>query len=168
MGCIMDKKNGKIGVFYSCAAILPSRNVTDSPETRALFEAILSELSEREAQVVRLHYGLNGVGARKIAELSRIFNMSRGRISTILTKAIGKMRHPYRSRRLLALIGDNSYLNKEIEVLEKKKALMVLEKKKEELIVEFELRKVKFVIEQRRILSEMFKLSDTKPTVEKK
>jgi RNA polymerase primary sigma factor len=61
----------------------------------------LGELSEREQQVVRLRFGLDGTGqARTLEEVGREFGVTRERIRQIESKTLAKLRHPQRSQKL--------------------------------------------------------------------
>ena len=70
---------------------------------RLLGEAVmeaLSELSERERQVVRLRFGLEDGQARTLEEVGREFGVTRERIRQIESKTLAKLRHPQRSQKL--------------------------------------------------------------------
>lgn len=63
-------------------------------------EKILSTLTEREAQIIRLRFGIGTGYPRTLEEVGRIFNVTRERVRQIEAKAIRKLRHPSRSRPL--------------------------------------------------------------------
>jgi RNA polymerase primary sigma factor len=60
----------------------------------------LSELNEREQQVVRLRFGLEDGQARTLEEVGRTFGVTRERIRQIESKTLAKLRHPHRSQKL--------------------------------------------------------------------
>ena len=60
----------------------------------------LSELSEREARVLTLRFGLENDRPQTLEEVGKEFNVTRERIRQIEAKALRKLRHPSRSRRL--------------------------------------------------------------------
>ena len=62
--------------------------------------SILTELSDREERVIRLRYGLDDNRPRTLEEVGREFGVTRERIRQIEAKAIKKLRHPTRSKRL--------------------------------------------------------------------
>ena len=62
--------------------------------------SILKELSDREERVIRLRYGLDDNRPRTLEEVGREFGVTRERIRQIEAKAIKKLRHPTRSKRL--------------------------------------------------------------------
>ena len=62
--------------------------------------SILKDLSEREERVIRLRYGLDDNCPKTLEEVGKIFGVTRERIRQIEAKAIKKLRHPTRSKRL--------------------------------------------------------------------
>jgi RNA polymerase primary sigma factor len=76
---------------------------TDAASQQLLKEQIdrvLDELTEREKRVLQLRFGLGDGHARTLEEVGREFNVTRERIRQIEGKAIRKLRHPSRSRKL--------------------------------------------------------------------
>ena len=61
---------------------------------------VLSTLTDREQKVLRLRFGLDDGRARTLAEVGKEFNVTRERIRQIEAKALRKLRHPSRSRKL--------------------------------------------------------------------
>ncbi len=61
---------------------------------------VLGTLTEREQKVLRLRFGLDDGRARTLEEVGREFNVNRERIRQIEAKALRKLRHPSRSRKL--------------------------------------------------------------------
>ncbi len=82
----------------------PSNSVIDILRKREV-NKILSTLSEREAKILRLRFGIDTGYPRTLEEVGRIFRVTRERVRQIEAKAIRKLRHPSRSK----LIKD--YLN---------------------------------------------------------
>ncbi len=82
----------------------PSVMVPVEETTRVLLNEQISEvlhtLSEREEKVLRLRYGLNDGRARTLEEVGREFHVTRERIRQIEAKALRKLKHPTRSRKL--------------------------------------------------------------------
>gem|GEM_PF-2143193 len=61
-------------------------------------DSVLSTLSEREAGVIRLRYGLTGGVARTLDEIGKVYGVTRERIRQIESDAMSKLRHPSRSQ----------------------------------------------------------------------
>ncbi len=79
----------------------------ESPEEEAAqaellerVDEVLSGLSEREEQVIRLRFGIDDGYAHTLDQIGRAFGVSRERIRQIEERALNKLRHPVRIRRL--------------------------------------------------------------------
>jgi len=72
--------------------------------TRAMLheavEEVLGELNDREQEIVRMRFGLDGSQAKTLEEVGRAFGVTRERIRQIEAKTLAKLRHPQRSQRL--------------------------------------------------------------------
>ena len=71
---------------------------------------VLSTLTDREQKVLRLRFGLDDGRARTLEEVGKEFNVTRERIRQIEAKALRKLRHPSRSRKL------KDYLDKKMNI----------------------------------------------------
>ncbi len=78
---------------------LPDQRVLRESLKNAL-STVLSELTDREEQVIKLRFGFDDGVARTLEEVGNIYNVTRERIRQIECKAIEKLRHPVRIRRL--------------------------------------------------------------------
>jgi RNA polymerase primary sigma factor len=67
----------------------------------------LEELNERERQVIIMRFGLEDGTVRTLEEVGRHFNVTRERIRQLETKALAKLRHPARSKRLEGFLEDD-------------------------------------------------------------
>ena len=84
-----------------------------SPEEYATNELLKDEISEvlltlteREEKVIRLRFGLEDGRPRTLEEVGQLFGVTRERIRQIEAKALRKLRHPSRSRKLKDYLGD--------------------------------------------------------------
>ena len=71
--------------------------------TEAIEEA-LDELNDRERQVVRLRFGLDDGQVRTLEEVGKEFGVTRERIRQIEAKALRKLKHPSRSRKMRSFL----------------------------------------------------------------
>ena len=84
-----------------------SDEAQDAPDARViahsdrrLIERVLNTLDEREAQVLRLHFGLEGQEPRTLARIGKVLGLTKERVRQIKEKALSKLRHPRRRSHL--------------------------------------------------------------------
>ena len=65
-----------------------------------IIEAVFSTLDKREADILRMRFGVNCDRAYTLEEIGNHYDLSKERIRQIESKALRKMRHPIRSRML--------------------------------------------------------------------
>lgn len=75
----------------------PSNSAVDLLRRREISK-ILSTLSDREAKIIKLRFGIDTGYPRTLEEVGRIFRVTRERVRQIEAKAIRKLRHPSRSK----------------------------------------------------------------------
>jgi RNA polymerase primary sigma factor len=80
-------------------AVMPADVATANSLSEQIMSA-LDELSDREKEVVRLRFGLNGDQPRTLEEVGRQFGVTRERIRQIESKTLAKLRHPQRRQKL--------------------------------------------------------------------
>jgi len=87
-------------------AIPPSNSVIDILRKREV-NKILSTLSDREAKILKLRFGIDTGYPRTLEEVGRIFRVTRERVRQIEAKAIRKLRHPSRSKMIKDYLNNN-------------------------------------------------------------
>ncbi len=97
---IGEDEDSHLGDFIEDRATPPPAEAASQELLKAQLNKILSELTERERRVVSLRFGLEDGRARTLEEVGKEFNVTRERIRQIEAKALRKLRHPTRSRRL--------------------------------------------------------------------
>jgi len=67
-------------------------------------EGVLGTLTKREERVLRYRFGLGDGITRTLDEVGAVFNVTRERVRQIEAKALRKLRHPTRSRKVKAFL----------------------------------------------------------------
>ncbi len=100
------EEDSKLGDFIEDRdAETPASNVTAGLLREDIIE-VMAGLSPRERDVLRLRFGLDDGRTRTLEEVGQLFGVTRERIRQIEAKALRKLRHPNRSRRLREYIDD--------------------------------------------------------------
>jgi len=89
-----------LGDFVEDRATMPPAEAASRELLKAQLNKVLSELSDRERRVLLLRFGLEDDRPRTLEEVGKEFNVTRERIRQIEAKALRKLRHPSRSRKL--------------------------------------------------------------------
>ena len=97
---IGEEEDSHLGDFIEDeGAVAPSDSVSYTMLKEQLI-GVLDTLTPREEKVLRLRYGIDDGKPRTLEEVGREFNVTRERIRQIEAKALRKLRHPSRSKRL--------------------------------------------------------------------
>jgi RNA polymerase primary sigma factor len=100
---IGEDDDSNLGDFIEDTSVVSPAHSAASAMLRDEVNDVLKTLTPREAKVIRLRFGLTDDGAqRTLEEVGAFFNVTRERIRQIEAKALRKLRHPTRSRRLKA------------------------------------------------------------------
>jgi len=100
---IGEDDDSNLGDFIEDTSVVSPAHSAASAMLRDEVGDVLKTLTPREAKVIRLRFGLTEDGAqRTLEEVGAFFNVTRERIRQIEAKALRKLRHPTRSRRLKA------------------------------------------------------------------
>lgn len=97
---IGEEDDSHLGDFIEDDSILSPADSAAFSMLREELSAALESLTDRERQVVRLRFGMEDGRARTLEEVGKEFNVTRERIRQIEAKALRKLRHPSRSKRL--------------------------------------------------------------------
>ena len=96
---IGEEEDSHLGDFIHDNVPVPAEAAAFTLLKEQLVE-VLGTLTEREQKVLRLRFGLDDGRARTLEEVGKEFNVTRERIRQIEAKALRKLRHPSRSRKL--------------------------------------------------------------------
>jgi RNA polymerase primary sigma factor len=97
---IGEEEDSHLGDFIEDRAALAPAEAASHQLLKEQVEAVLDSLSGRERRVLQLRFGLEDGRARTLEEVGKEFNVTRERIRQIEAKALRKLRHPSRSRKL--------------------------------------------------------------------
>jgi len=97
---IGEEGDSHLGDFIEDRITPPPAEVASRELLKAQLIRVLSELNDREKRVLLLRFGLEDERPRTLEEIGKEFNLTRERIRQIEAKALRKLRHPSRSRKL--------------------------------------------------------------------
>jgi RNA polymerase primary sigma factor len=97
---IGEEEDSHLGDFIEDRNALPPPDAASRQLLKEQIDDVLSTLTPREQRVLQLRFGLEDGRSRTLEEVGREFNVTRERIRQIEAKALRKLRHPSRSRRL--------------------------------------------------------------------
>lgn len=97
---IGEEEDSHLGDFIEDRSNLPPADAASRELLKAQLDKVLGELTDRERKVLLLRFGLEDGRARTLEEVGKEFNVTRERIRQIEAKALRKLRHPSRSRKL--------------------------------------------------------------------
>jgi RNA polymerase primary sigma factor len=95
-----EEEDSHLGDFIEDRNALPPTDAASRQLLKEQIDSVLSSLSPREQRVLQLRFGLEDGRSRTLEEVGKEFNVTRERIRQIEAKALRKLRHPSRSRRL--------------------------------------------------------------------
>lgn len=98
------EENSLLDVMQSDLQPSPDHLLMDE-SLKEEIERALSTLSEREAEVIKLYFGLDKENSLTLEEIGERFNLTRERVRQIKEKAIRRLRHTSRSKNLKAYLG---------------------------------------------------------------
>jgi len=95
-----EEDESRLGDFIEDKVSMQPSEAATIGLLRSQLDEVLAELTDRERRVILLRFGLEDDRARTLEEVGREFNVTRERIRQIEAKALRKLRHPSRSRKL--------------------------------------------------------------------
>jgi len=97
---IGEEGDSHLGDFIEDRTALAPAEAATNQLLKEQVAAVLGSLTDRERRVLQLRFGLEDGRARTLEEVGKEFNVTRERIRQIEAKALRKLRHPSRSRKL--------------------------------------------------------------------
>lgn len=97
---IGEEDDSRLGDFIEDKEVLSPNEYATRSLLRDELYSVMEELTDREEQVLRLRYGLDDNCPRTLEEVGKVFHVTRERIRQIEAKALKKLAHPSRAKRL--------------------------------------------------------------------
>jgi RNA polymerase primary sigma factor len=98
------KNDSHLGDFIEDRQVTSPAEAVIDVDLREQTESVLKTLTPREEQVIKMRFGVGDGSERTLEEVSQSFGVTRERIRQIEAKALHKLRHPSRSRKLRAFL----------------------------------------------------------------
>jgi len=95
-----EEEESHLGDFVEDKKSIPPIDAASRRLLREKLEEVLQTLSPREREVLKMRFGLDDDRPRTLEEVGKAFNVTRERIRQIEAKALRKLRHPSRSKKL--------------------------------------------------------------------
>lgn len=97
---IGEEDDSHLGDFVEDRETMNPQEYASNEILRSSLEELLGELTDREDRVIRLRYGLDDGKPKTLEEVGQVFGVTRERIRQIEAKAIRKLKHPNRLKKL--------------------------------------------------------------------
>ncbi|HSC77500.1 MAG TPA: RNA polymerase sigma factor RpoD, partial [Candidatus Acidoferrales bacterium] len=101
---IGEEEDSHLGDFIEDKAIVSPSDAVISLNLKEQTESVLKTLTPREEKVIKMRFGLDDGSEHTLEEVGQSFQVTRERIRQIEAKALRKLRHPSRSRKLRAFL----------------------------------------------------------------
>ena len=102
---IGEEEDSHLGDFIEDRSILNPADAVVASNLREITDEVLATLTPREEKVIKMRFGLGSTGSEHtLEEVGQHFAVTRERIRQIEAKALRKLRHPSRSRKLKAFL----------------------------------------------------------------
>ena len=99
-----DSESSSVGDFIEDTMYTRPEDVAINQSMKEDIAKVLTTLTEKEAEVLRYRFGLEGYKSMSLKEVGDVFNLTKERIRQIEKKAIKRLQHPTRAKRLSSYI----------------------------------------------------------------
>src|SRR6185369_10616686 len=99
-----DEEDAHLGDFIEDKGVISPADAVISLDLAQQTRKVLATLTPREEKVLRMRFGIGESSDHTLEEVGQVFDVTRERIRQIEAKALRKLRHPSRSKRLKAFI----------------------------------------------------------------
>ena len=97
---MLFRSDSHLGDFIKDESSLSPEEYTENEILKEEIDDVLKSLQQREQEVLRLRFGLKDGTCHTLEEVGKKFNVTRERIRQIEAKALRKLRHPSRAKKL--------------------------------------------------------------------
>ena len=101
-----EEADNELGDFVEHAGTAAPSELAGMATLRPRIEQVLKTLSYREQEILKLRYGIGDGRAYTLTEVGRMFKVTRERVRQVEAKAIRKLRHPTRSKKLAGFLDE--------------------------------------------------------------
>ena len=108
-----ESEDSYFGDFIEDDSVENPTDTATQEMLRRRIEQVLKTLTYREREIIKLRYGIGDGYTYTLEEVGRIFKVTRERVRQVEAKAIRKLQHPVRSRKLAGFM-DGSHLEEEM------------------------------------------------------
>ncbi|MBI4461496.1 MAG: RNA polymerase sigma factor RpoD [Acidobacteria bacterium] len=105
---IGEEEDSHLGDFIEDKAAISPSDAVINLNLKEQTEAVLGTLTPREEKIIKMRFGLDDGSEHTLEEVGQSFAVTRERIRQIEAKALGKLRHPSRARKLRALMEEET------------------------------------------------------------
>ena len=105
---IGEEEDSHLGDFIEDRGVVSPSEAVINVNLKEQTAAVLQSLTPREEQVIRMRFGIGDGSEHTLEEVGQRFSVTRERIRQIEAKALRKLRHPSRSRKLKAFLENSS------------------------------------------------------------
>ncbi len=109
---IGEEEDSHLGDFIEDQGVLSPSEVVINLNLKEQTASVLQTLTPREEQVIRMRFGIGDGSEHTLEEVGKEFSVTRERIRQIEAKALRKLRHPSRSRRLKTFLENSGKCDK--------------------------------------------------------
>ena len=106
---IGEEEDSHLGDFIEDKGVVSPAEAVISVNLKELTQKVLKTLTPREEKVLKMRFGVGDGSEHTLEEVGQSFAVTRERIRQIESKALRKLRHPSRSRKLKAFLEGSSF-----------------------------------------------------------
>ena len=111
-----ESEDSYFGDFIEDGSVESPASTAGGEMLKDRIEQVLKSLTYREREIIKLRYGIGDGYTYTLEEVGRIFKVTRERVRQVEAKAIRKLQHPVRSRKLEGFLDHDGHLKHDVEL----------------------------------------------------